>query len=253
MLSVTDTQMMAWLSGFLLPFFRILALMSSGPIVSNRAFPVRARVGLSAAVAIVAAPFIDLPAGVSIASNLAPVLIGREVLIGLAIGFIARLTFAAFEVAGEAIGLQMGLSYAGFFDPQSGQSNALGRSLSTFSVLMFTSMNGPLLLIAAVVQSFSVFPIDAAVAMPWDRLAPVDMGAEVFAMALSVALPFIALLLYLNLVLGVISRVAPQFNAFAVGFPITIGAGLLLFAIGLPLIEQPLLLATERMLAALGR
>jgi flagellar biosynthesis protein FliR len=252
-LNVTDTQMFAWLAGILLPFFRILGLMSSGPIISNRAFPVRARVALSAVVAIVSAPFIEVPAGVSIVSGDALILIAREVLIGVAIGFIARLTFAAFEIAGEAIGLQMGLSFAGFFDPQSGQSNALGRSLSTFSLLIFTSLNGPLLLIAAVVQSFSVFPIDPGAAVPWDRLAPVAMGADLFAMALSIALPFIALLLFLNLVLGIISRVAPQFNVFVVGFPITIGAGLILFAIGLPLIEQPLLVATERMLQTLGR
>jgi flagellar biosynthetic protein FliR len=253
MIRVTDTELLAWLSAFLLPTFRILAMMSSGPLLSNRAFPVRARVAAAIAIALAAAPQAPVSPGIDIGSADAFAIVAREVAIGLAIGFVARLVFAAFEIGGELIGLQMGLSYAGFFDPSSGQANAVGRLLSTFSLLTFIALNGPLILISAIVQSFTAFPIGVPQALPLARLMPTEVFADMFRLGLALALPFIGLLLFMNLVLGVISRVAPQFNVFAVGFPATIGAGLTLFATGLPLVEQPLADATTRLLALLGQ
>jgi flagellar biosynthetic protein FliR len=252
MIAFTDAQLAGWLASFLLPLFRVLALMSAAPILSNRAFPVRARVALSAVVALVAAPFAVPVEPSALLGGSALLLVAREVLIGLTIGFVARLLFASFEVAGEAVGLQMGLSYAGFFDPQSGQANAVGRFVNTVALLAFVAVNGPLAVIASVVQSFQVFPAgDPSFAFLTSR-SPVQLGAEVFALALNLALPFVALLLFINLSLGVISRVAPQFNVFAVGFPVTIGTGLLLLAVGLPMIEAPLVAQLDRLLAHLG-
>jgi flagellar biosynthetic protein FliR len=252
MIAFTDAQLAALLASFLLPLFRVLALMSAAPILSNRAFPVRVRVALSAVVALVAAPLAAPVEPSALLGGSALLLVAREVLIGLTIGFVARLLFASFEVAGEAVGLQMGLSYAGFFDPQSGQSNAVGRFVNTVALLAFVAVNGPLAVIASVVQSFQVFPAgDPSFAFLASR-SPVQLGAEVFALALNLALPFVALLLFINLSLGVISRVAPQFNVFAVGFPVTIGTGLLLLAVGLPMIEAPLLAQLDRLLAHLG-
>ncbi len=253
MLRITDAQLIAWLSGVLYPFFRVLALMSSAPVLSNRAFPVRARVALSMAIALVVSPFVTVPAGVQVDAPQAWLLVAREVAIGLAIGFVARLVFAAFELAGETIGLQMGFSYAGYFDPQSGSANAIGRTIGTLALLGFVALNGPLVLVAALVHSFEVFPIAVSVAVPWGQGELLRMGGEVFSLAATIALPFMALLLFVNLVLGVMSRVAPQFNIMAIGFPATIGAGLVLVAIGLPLIEQPLAGATERLMSLLLR
>ena len=83
--------------------------------------------------------------------------------------------------------------------------------------------------------------------------SPVQLGGELFGLALSLALPFMALLLFVNMALGIISRVAPQFNLFAIGFPITIAAGLTLLTIGLPMLEAPLALHLDRLLAHLSR
>jgi flagellar biosynthesis protein FliR len=262
MISFTDTQLLGWLNGFLLPFFRILALMSSAPILSSRSIPVRFRIALSGLVAMM----VVLPGGPAPAiptSSLPEVgILAQQILIGLAIGFAARLIFAAFEMAGEIIGLQMGLSYAGFFDPQSGTANAVGRTFSTLALLSFVTLNGPLLLIGVILNSFSVFPIHdgfaqpqgaAGSAYPWTLRELVAMGANLFATALSLALPFIALLLLVNLILGVVSRVAPQLNIFAIGFPVTLGSGLVLLAAGLPLIETPLNQLTGQFLQLLVR
>jgi flagellar biosynthesis protein FliR len=262
MISFTDTQLLGWLNGFLLPFIRILALMSSAPILSSRSIPVRFRIALSGLIAMM----VVLPGGPAPAlpaSSLPEVgVLAQQILIGLAIGFAARLIFAAFEMAGEIIGLQMGLSYAGFFDPQSGTANAVGRTFSTLALLSFVTLNGPLLLIGVILNSFSVFPIHdsaslaqgaAGGAYPWTLRELVAMGANLFATALGLALPFIALLLLVNLILGVVSRVAPQLNIFAIGFPVTLGSGLILLAAGLPLIETPLNQLTGQFLQLMVR
>ena len=67
------------------------------------------------------------------------------------------------------------------------------------------------------------------------------LGADLFASALWIALPMMALLLFVNLTLGIISRVAPQMNVYAVGFPVTLTVGLLGIAATLPMLEQPVL------------
>lgn len=262
MISFTDTQLMSWLNGFLLPFFRILALMSSAPLLSSRAVPMRYRIGLSALIAML----VVLPTDPTSVSSLASVqglgIIAQQILIGVSIGFAAKLIFAAFEMAGEIVGLQMGLSYAGFFDPQSGTANAVGRTFSTLALLSFVTLNGPLLLIGVILNSFTVFPIietaqasqsAATSAYPWSLRELVGMGANVFATALSLAMPFIAMLFLVNIILGVVSRIAPQLNIFAVGFPVTLGSGLVLLAAGLPLIETPLNQLTGQFLLLLVR
>ncbi len=247
MIAFSDSELLRWLAGFLLPLFRVLALFAVAPVLSNRAFPIRARLGLAAAIALVSAPSFPTPPALAFDATLLGT-IANELLAGLIIGFSARLLFAAFEVAGETIGLQTGLSFAGFFDPQSGTANALGRFVSTIALLTFVAIDGPLALIATVIRSFEVFPPGGFGFGALSVRGPILLGAEVFALALSIALPFIALLLFVNIALGVVSRVAPQFNVFAVGFPVIIGSGLLLLTLGLPAIVGPLAESLERFL-----
>lgn len=251
MIQVTETQLLAWLSAYLLPFFRILGMFSSAPVLSQRVVAVRVRVATSLLVAIVVAPLVPAEASVNIASAAGLLAVATEVLIGIAIGFIARVILASVEIAGEAIGLQMGLSFAGFFDPESGQLNAVSRLLNTLSLAAFVAINGPVLMVAAVVRSFDLIPPAVALGNWLDRLQPAALGTGLFELGVAIALPFMALLLFVNLALGVIARIAPQLNIFAIGFPVTIGTGLALLALGLPLLQQPFQTLIERMLAAL--
>jgi flagellar biosynthetic protein FliR len=253
MLTVSDQQLFTWLSAFLLPFFRVLGMMSSAPIFSNRAFPARVRVALAAAVAVLVAPFalssgpapLGTPAGIAV--------VAQEVLVGLTIGFVARLLFAGFEIAGEIIGLQMGMSFAGFFDPQAGTGNPVGRVINSVSLLSFVAINGPLALLATVVESFQWLPTGSDIGGFLSSRSPVQLGGEIFALGLSLALPFMAMLLFVNIALGVVSRVAPQLNLFGVGFPVTITVGIAMLTVGLPMIEAPLAVQLDRILAHLGR
>ena len=248
MVAFTDAQLQGWIAAFALPFFRLLALFTAAPVLSLRAVPARARIGLSALLAATVAPSVVGPVQVDLLSYTGLGFVAQEVAVGLAIGFAARLVFAAFDLAGEIIGLQMGLSFAGFFDLQGGQGNAVGSFMNTTAMLMFVALNGPLLLIAATLRSFASLPVGA---VPFEfvrRFDPVALGAELFALGLMIALPFLALILFVNLLLGVMSRVAPQLSLFSIGFPITIGLGLVLLVVGLPWVERPLVEGLGRLL-----
>src|SRR6185312_15639707 len=123
-------------------------------------------------------------------------------------GFAVRVVFAAVEFAGEVIGLQMGLNFAGFFNPMTGgQANAVSRFFSVAIGWLFIVINGHLLLIAAVVESFRAFPVSAEPFGFLRAVQPWVWGAEVFQLGLWIALPMVAMLLFVNLVLGIISRV----------------------------------------------
>ena len=250
MISFTEAEVTAWISPLLWPFLRTLALFSALPLLGTRSVPVRVRIGLSAFIAVAAqASLPDMPA-VPLDSAAALLLVVQQVLIGVSLGFAVRLVFAAVEMAGELIGLQMGLNFAGFFDPvTASQTTASSRFFGAMVGWLFIVINGHLLVIAALVNSFKAFPVGPAPfafiheAMPW------QWGASVFGTALWIALPMLAMLGFVNLVLGVISRVAPQINVFAVGFPITLGVGLLGILLTLPMLQQPFTMALQRMLA----
>lgn len=240
MISFTDAALLDLVAGILLPLFRIAGLFTAAPVLSQRSTPMRVRIGLAFLISLIALPSIDLPK-TGLGLEMLPLVI-HEVIVGLTLGFIARLIFAAFEIAGEAIGLQMGLSFAGFFDPQSGAANPVARTINLTAITAFVMLNGPGLLVAAVIASFKVIPINEG--FGWlTESSPALMGTAVFSLALSVALPFMMLLLFVNLALGIMSRVAPQFSVFAVGFPLTIGVGMTLLTFTTPLMDTAIDLA----------
>jgi flagellar biosynthetic protein FliR len=184
----------------------------------------------------------------------AVLVVAQQLVVGLSIGFAVRVLFAAVEFAGELTGLQMGLNYAGFFDPMSGgQGTAVTRFFGVSVAWLFIVTGGHLMVIAAVIQSFQAFPVAPEPLAFVARLAPQQWGAEVFALGLWIALPMVAMLLLVNLVLGVISRVAQQMNIFAIGFPVTLGVGLVGILLTLPMMQAPFTLALERMVALLAR
>ena len=250
MLSFTETQLMAWLTPLLWPFIRALALLGSLPVFSQRAVPMRVKIGLAAFIAIAAQPSLPAFAVVALDSPAAAMVVAQQVLVGVLLGFAVRVVFAAVELGGELIGLQMGLNFAGFFDPATAsQGTASSRFFGTMVAFLFVIVNGHLAVIAALVRSFEVFAVGAEPFAFLRQLQPQAWGAEIFALGLWIALPLVGMLLFVNLVLGVISRVAPQINIFAIGFPVTLGVGLFGMLLTLPLMQLPVTQALERMLA----
>lgn len=250
MVSLTEAQLLGWITPLLWPFLRALALLGALPLLGTRTVPMRVRIGLAALIAIAAQASLPPMPEVPLDSAAAFLLVAQQLLIGYSLGFAVRLVFAAIETAGEIVGLQMGLNFAGFFDPvTAAQTTASSRFFGAMVGWLFVVANGHLLVVAALVSSFSAFPVGEAPFAFLAQVEPQRWGAMIFSTALAIALPMIAMLLFVNLVLGVISRVAAQINVFAVGFPITLGVGLLGMLLTLPMLQQPFTAALERMLA----
>jgi hypothetical protein len=117
MLTVSEAQILAWVSPILWPFIRVLAMFSSLPVIAQRSVPARVRVALAFLIVICAQSGLPPMPVIPLDSPTAFLVLLQQVLIGLSLGFAVRIVFAAIELAGEIIGLQMGLNFAGFFDP----------------------------------------------------------------------------------------------------------------------------------------
>ena len=250
MLTFTDTQVLEWITPLLWPFIRMLALFGAMPVFAQRSVPVRLRVALAFLIAFCAQASLPPMPVVALDSAAGFATIAQQLLIGISLGFAVRIVFAAVEFAGEIIGLQMGLNFAGFFDPATGgEATAMSRFFGVSVSWLFIVMGGHLMLIAALVQSFHAFPVSAEPFAFLRNVQPQRWGADIFELGLWIALPLVAMLLFTNLVLGIVSRVAQQMNIFAIGFPITLGVGLLGVLMTLPLLQTPFTMALEKMLA----
>ena len=250
MISFSEAQVLAWITPLIWPFLRALALFTSMPVFGTRSVPVRVRVGLAGLICLAAQPSLPAIAPVALDSPLAFVLVVQQLIIGLSLGFAVRVVFSAVEFAGEIIGLQMGLNFAGFFDPISAAAGtATSRFYGTTITWLFIVVNGHLLVIAALVQSFTAFPVGPEPFAFLKSARPHLWASEIFSTGLWIAMPLMAMLLFVNLVLGAISRVASQINVFAVGFPLTLGVGLLGIFLTLPGMQAPFTMALERLLA----
>jgi flagellar biosynthetic protein FliR len=242
------------MSPFLWPFFRVLAVFTSAPVFSSRAFPIRAKIALALFVAM--ASQASLPVSDVYPVN-GPDAIGvllQQVVIGLSIGFAIRLVFAAVELAGEVVGFQMGLNFAAFFDPAlNSQSSAVARFFGQMASLLFVVMNGHLMVLMAVTKSFDAFPVAPHFLSALARMELYRLGTELFSSALWMALPMVGMLMFTNLALGIISRVAPQINIFAVGFPVTLVVGILGIAVTLPMLDKPFIALMETAVGVFSR
>jgi flagellar biosynthetic protein FliR len=252
-ISFSEAQIAAWLSPILWPFLRTLAVFTSAPIFSARAFPTRAKIALAFFVALATQASMPVMPVISVSDPGAMGAVVQQVGIGLAIGFAVRLVFASVELAGEAVGFQMGLNFAAFFDPaMNTQSSAVARFFGQMVSLLFVVMNGHLMVLMAINRSFTAFPVDQNFLVSLEKMQLFRFGADIFASALWIALPMIGMLMFVNLALGIVSRIAPQMNIFAVGFPVTLVVGLIGITVTLPMLDQPFMTLMERMLEVFG-
>lgn len=252
MLSITSAQLDAWIAAFIYPITRILAVIASAPFWSSTAIPRRARLMLGLAIAIALVPTLPPMPAVSPASGVGVWMLVHQLLIGLGIGFAMRIVYAAIDIAGEFISLQMGLGFATFYDPQgSGQTPVISEFIDMLALLVFLAINGHLLYVATLAQSFAAIPVTATPLGTGSWLNLVELGSKMFAAGLLLALPVIVALMITNLALAVLTRAAPQLNIFAVGFPITLTGGFVAMAIGLNYLATPLQAIFEHGLSAM--
>ena len=228
---VTPDTLLAQMALYLWPFLRVSALMLAAPVFSSAQIATRVRIILALAIAALIAPLLPAPPAVDPLSALGVLLALREIAVGLAMGFVMQVVFGAVVVAGHSIAMSMGLGFAMSVDPQNGvQVPVVSQLKVVLATLLFLAIDGHLMLLAAVADSFAVLPV-ASSAPP---AAVVATGSQLFASALLLGLPTLTAILIINVAFGVITRAAPQLNIFAVGFPVTIIAGFLFMMLALP-------------------
>ncbi len=238
MIVLEDKALYDGLAAFMLVSVRFGAMMLAAPFYSAAAISIPVRVLLTVTLSIVMIGAVPVPQ-VDVLSLQGAIALGREVLIGVAIGFVMQLAFAAIAVAGEQISFATGLGFAAMVDPQTGmQSPVIAQFLSVVLVLVFLSLDGHHVLLRQLAASFTVLPLGGTSLDPKMWLSILQSAALVFSAGFLVALPVVVALTLINLVVGMLTRLAPQMNIFSVGFPVTILVGLVLMVISVPGIGQ---------------
>lgn len=213
--------------------------MAVAPLFSNAAVPVRVRIIFLTACTVLVAPVIPPPPAVDLLSADGIITAFNEAVIGLTAGFIINMTFSVIVMAAEQISFGMGLGFATMTDPTNGIAvPVLSQFLLFIGTLIFLSIDGHLLLIEILAQSFHSLPVgqSAMTVEAFNRI--VGWGSDMFAGALMLSLPGITVLLLLNLIMGIMTRAAPQLNIFSVGFSVTLMLGFVaVWLITLPAFE----------------
>lgn len=225
----TESVINQYLADFLLPFSRISALVMAMIGLGARTIPMRVKLFVCLAVTVAVMPAIP-PAKVDNLFSFATVLlVGQQIIIGIMLGFITVLVVETFTLAGQIIAMQTGLGFASLVDPASGMSvPAVGQFFLILSTLLFWAFDGHLTFLQFVVASFDTMPIPLTGFEAIKFREIVNWASWMFATALSLALAPITAMLLVNFSFGIMTRAAPQLNIFAIGFPITMCAGLLI-------------------------
>lgn len=215
---------------------RIGAALMAAPFFGAAAVPAQARVIVTGAVAVLVCNWTAVTAPPALFSLAGLLAVGCEVVVGLALGFVLQIAFAAPTIAAEVIGAGMGMSIATAADPNTGaHSPALGQYFAIILTLVFLGLGGHLVFLDLVIQSYATFPPGDAWLGP-ERLAKVAAFAgQMFATALAIALPVTLVLLLVQLAAGLLSRSAPALNLFSLGLPAGVVAGIAALIISAPL------------------
>ena len=221
---------------FILIFGRAGGLIVSAPFWGSRVVPLLVRVWIAMLLAIATYPLVrvvSLPGGITLFSLL--MALGGEILLGLVLGWVGQLLFAAMRLAGQEIEIKSGLGLLQLVDPnEGGQSGIFAAFLELTAGLIFFSLNGHHLLIQALSSSYSVFPLAGEKFATRLLEGLVTSAGEIFTIALRVSAPVVIGLLLSDIVLGIISRAIPQMNVFIVAQPLQFALVLLLLLLSLP-------------------
>lgn len=223
------------LGQYIWTFSRVGAFFMVMPIISTPLVSTRLRLSVALAVTLLVANGLTDPVpAVEPFSLTSMFIIGQQILIGAVMAFTLQILFQVFVVGGQLVAMQSGLGFGTLMDPVNGINVTSISQLYLMSVnLLFFTMNGHLTVISMLSDSFTLLPIGGS--LPEESLlALAKMGSWLFASGLLVAWPAVISLLVVNLTFGVISRVAPQMNIIAIGFPFTMVTGLVIIWLTLP-------------------
>ncbi len=234
-MNISEQQILSAVAAFIWPFLRIGSMFVSIPVFSVQSLPAKVRVLTAFFITLVILPVLDEVGQIELFSYQGFLVTMHQILIGLATGFVLQMVFAVMLVGGQSIAYSMGLGFASMIDPATGvQVPVVAQVFIVSASLLFLSMNGHLILIEMLIESFKTLPIAATGFSQSDIWSIVSWSAMIFKAGVLLSLPVMIALLFVNLSFGVAARAAPQLQIFGVGFPISIMFGMVLIWVSLP-------------------
>ncbi len=218
-----------YLLTWMMVFLRTIGVVTQLPIVAGRPIPVMVRVGICLC-------FATLLAGIVPEATVPHTLwqltlaAGGEVVVGLALGFVAQMTFAGVEMAGRILSSEIGVSATPGMGVPEPSTEPMAALVSTFAVVMFFLLGGHLAMLSALARSFSIVAAGHPAFAPDAAESVVRGTSHLIEIGVRMAAPFIAMNFLVNLTFSVLGRVVPKMNPFIVSFSMRIVAGLALLA-----------------------
>lgn len=220
-----------------LVFIRISGILFALPLFGDQTTPLKVRILLSVALAILIHPLIDPRWFGGMPASLIEffLMLLKEILVGLTVGFVARIAFDALVAAAKIVSFQMGFGTANLFMPSADYAlDAFSGFHRALMILMFLSLNLHQIYFNAIVQTFAVIPCGGVELNSSLGNLMIEVTANLFVVAIKLAAPVLVALLFAMAGLGLIARTVPQMNVFTMSFPISFFLGLLIYIASIP-------------------
>jgi len=214
---------------FLFILLRAGIVLNMLPFLGSVNFPPQFRIGMAVAVSLVLTPVLDF----QVPKTAIPIAVLREILFGMIFGLVARFVFYAVEMAGQVMSNATGLSMATIYNPEIGQSTEVAQLFSIIATLLFFAVDAHHELILLFVKSFEWVPL-GAINASGIMTTGVSFATLIFVLALKLSAPVLIIMLITNLLLGFVSKAAPQMNVFFVGYPVYLFLGFFTMLVSLP-------------------
>lgn len=221
--------------GFFAVLARVVPLFVVAPLFSSRSFPPRVRGVAAVAIAIGLTPVVTRGAQMPTDALGIAGLMGKELLVGFAYAFVISCLFAAVATAGTLLDFTVGFAFGAQVDPLTGNNSAVISHLYVmFATAIFVVVGGIEWVLQGLARTYDVVGVTQLPALGTMVQGSAEAFAQIFVSAIEVCGPVILALILTDAAFGMVSRVAPQLNVFAVGFAVKIGVGLILLGLTMP-------------------
>ena len=226
---------------------RIGAFLIAAPFFGSRMVPLNIRIIAAMSVAIFLYGWVETPQLQTLKLAELVSIVFVEIVFGLTAGLIFSIAFSAAAIAGEKVAATSGLGFAMQVDPSTGtQSPVISQFFSLFLLVLFFSSDSHLIVFYHILQSYEIFPVGSVLDVNTLYFAIFSSSENMFETAVLIMIPIVGYLLLINLVVGIITRSAPQLNLFSFGFPITILCTIVILYFSVAPISNMLLTLIER-------
>ena len=224
-------ELFTFLILLLIASLRVGAFLISAPFFGGRMVPLQIRIVFSFCLGFWILGTLQFPDQNTLLGPKLVLIVLQELFIGLTVGLVLNICFAAVSLAGEKIAATSGLAFASQVDPTGGgQSPVISQIFMIFLIVVFFSVNGHLIVLGLIYKSFEFYPLGQFTSYGDLISAGLSASDILFRSAAIIVLPVVIVLLFVNIAIGFITKSAPQLNLFSFGFPMTlIGAFLILF------------------------